>query len=226
MAAKRKKKDLSARQERILLFIESCLVERSQPPSIREICDHCDISSTSVADYNLKRLEEMGYITRMGNVARGIQVLRPIGPLLETEDAYNVPLCGKIAAGAPIPLPEETIPEDHIEIAKRLMRAPTGRTLFALRVEGESMIDALVADGDVVVLAAQNHADNGDMVAAWVKSREEATLKRFYRHGDKVVLRPQNRSMFSEEQIKRDFTFPAEDVQISGKVCFIMREVM
>ncbi len=225
MAAKNKT-GLSKRQQRILLFIEQCIVDRSQPPSIREICDHCDISSTSVADYNLKRMEEKGYISRMSNVSRGIQVLRPNGPMLETEEAYNVPLCGKIAAGTPIPLPEESVPEDFIEIAKKHLRAPAGRKLFALRVEGQSMIDALVDDGDVVILSSQETADNGDMVAAWIKSREEATLKRFYQQGDRVVLRPANRAMFTEEQIKKDFTFPASEVQISGKVCFVFRQML
>ncbi|MDQ4076089.1 MAG: transcriptional repressor LexA [Chloroflexota bacterium] len=226
MAAKKKKQDkLSPKQERILLFIEDCIAERSQPPSIREICDSCNISSTSVADYNLKRLEEKGYISRMSNVSRGIQVLQPIGALRETEESYNVPICGKIAAGAPIPLPEESQPEDFIEIAKNHLRAPSGRKLFALRVEGQSMIDALVDDGDVVILSSQETADNGDMVAAWIRSREEATLKRFYQQGDKVVLRPANRSMFTEEEIKTNFTFPASDVQINGKVCFVFRQM-
>jgi repressor LexA len=225
--ADRKAKRLSERQRRMLLFIEDCIAKRSQPPSIREICDHCDISSTSVADYNLKRLEERGYISRMSNVSRGIQVTTPIGALQETEDSYNIPVLGKIAAGAPIPLPEDTDTpaEEFIELAKTHMRAPVGKQLFALRVEGHSMIDALVDNGDVVILTKQETANNGEMVAAWIRPREEATLKRFYQNGDKVTLRPANASMFTEEEIKQNFTFPAEDIQISGKVCFVFRQM-
>ncbi len=224
MAAKKKVKPLSKRQSEILAFIEKCIAERKQPPSIREICDHCEISSTSVADYNLKRLEEQGYITRTNHISRGIQVLNPMGAMKESETSLMVPIWGKIAAGAPIPLPEG-VPDDMIEVAKPLFRAPPTRDVFALRVQGHSMIDALVGDGDIVILTSQETADNGDMVAAWIHSREEATLKRFYQHGDKVTLRPANPDLYSEEDIKRDFTFPATDVQISGKVCLVLRQV-
>jgi repressor LexA len=159
-------------------------------------------------------------------VSRGIQVIRPIGPLLETEGDYTVPLYGDIAAGEPIPIPQEDFrPEEYIEVTKKLLRVPPGSNLYALRVKGQSMIDALVDDGDVVVLTHQSTAESGDMVAAWIKSREEATLKRFYQSGEKVTLKPANPLMYSEEDIKRDFTFPATDVQIDGKVHLVLRRV-
>lgn len=224
MAAKKVKK-LSARQESILLYIEECIVTRKHPPSIREICEHCQISSTSVADYNLKRLEAMGYIDRQSNISRGIQVLRPMGALLEADGKYNVPLYGTIAAGEPIFTPNnDTPPEKYIEIARGLLRAPANKTFYALRVKGQSMIDALVDDGDIVVLAHQETANNGDMVAAQIRN-EEWTLKRFFQRGNTVELRPANPAMYTEQDIKHKFTFPAGDVKISGKVCLVLRQI-
>ena len=226
MAGKKKSKKPSERQERILLYIESCIAERRHPPSIREICDECDISSTSVADYNLKKLEEMGYIERTNKVSRGIQVIKPIGALLESDVSLNVPLYGRIAAGDPIAMPDpDVVPEDFIEIARTLLRLPPNREVFALQVSGQSMIDALVDDGDIVVLTHQQTAENGDMVAAWIESRQEWTLKRFHQNGDAVTLRPANPTMFTEKDIHERFTFPATDVQISGRVCMVLRQV-
>lgn len=226
MAAKKKSKKLSQRQAAILAYIEECIATRKHPPSIREICEHCEISSTSVADYNLKRLEELGYIERASKVSRGIQVLNPQGALLESEEGYRVPLYGRIAAGDPITLPENDVPAaEYLDIARELLRAPANKRLFALRVRGHSMIDALVDDGDIVVLAHQETADNGDMVAAWIESREEWTLKKFYQEKERVILRPANPLMFSEEDIQQRFTFPAEDVKISGRVCLVLRQI-
>lgn len=225
MAAKKKEKKLSERQRSILLYIEECIATQTHPPSIREICEECEISSTSVADYNLKRLEALGYIDRKSNISRGIQVVRPIGALLESEEKYNVPLYGSIAAGEPIFTPDNEVPaEQYIEIARNLFRSPTNKTLYALRVKGQSMIDALVDDGDIVILSHQETADNGDMVAAQIRN-EEWTLKRFYRHGSKVELRPANPAMFTEEDVKQKFTFPAGDIKISGKVCLVLRQI-
>nr|MBA3533778.1 repressor LexA [Ardenticatenales bacterium] len=137
-----------------------------------------------------------------------------------------VPLYGRIAAGDPISMPQADVPpESYIDIARELLRAPANKELFALRVRGQSMIDALVDDGDIVVLAHQETANNGDMVAAWIESREEWTLKRFYQNSDRVTLRPANPMMFTEQDIQQKFTFPAEDVKISGKVCLVLRQI-
>lgn len=227
MSPKRPKSKLSTRQERILHFIEERISKRMPPPSIREICDECNVSSTSVVDYNLKRMEALGYIDRTGKVSRGIQVLRPIGALREDELKVNVPLYGRIAAGVPIQPPEgDRAPDEHIEVARELLRAPVGQNLFALRVDGTSMVDALVDDGDVVVLAAQETAERGQMVSAWIKSRDEWTLKKYYPKGDGTVeLRPANKASFTEKDIRDNFTFPANDVQISGRVCLVLRQL-
>ena len=227
MSPKRPKSELSDRQKSILHFIEKRIARKMPPPSIREICEGCDISSTSVVDYNLKRMEALGYIDRTGKVSRGIQVLRPIGALREDELKVNVPLYGRIAAGTPIQMPEgDRTPDDHLEVARDLLRAPVGQSLFALRVDGTSMVDALVDDGDVVILAAQETAERGEMVAAWIQSRDEWTLKKYYPKGDGTVeLRPANRASFTEKDIREKFTFPATDVQISGRVCLVLRQL-
>lgn len=226
MAKSKKEKKLSTRQECILQFIEQCVSRRKHPPSIREICEECDISSTSVADYNLKRLEEMGYIDRTSKVSRGIQVMRPIGAMLGTDQTINVPLYGRIAAGVPINMPDTDVaPDTFVELARNLFKPPQNKQLFALRVQGHSMVDALVDDGDIVVLAHQETADNGDLVAAWIESRDEWTLKKFYQQGDTITLRPANPMMFTDEDVVRKFTFPAQDVKVSGKVCLVVRQM-
>jgi repressor LexA len=223
---KTKKKEMSPRQECMLHFIEKCIATRKRPPSIREICDECGISSTSVADYNLNRLAELGYIDRTSKVSRGIEVIRPVGAMLESEQTINVPVYGKIAAGDPIYMPDSDVrPEEFVELARNLLKTPKSKKLFALRVEGQSMVDALVDDGDIVVLSHQETANNGDMVAAWIESREEWTLKKFFQSGETVTLRPANPAMFTEEVISQRFTFPAQDVKVSGKVCLVVRQM-
>lgn len=228
MAVKKKAKKLSERQKDILLYIEECMVSNKHPPSIREIRRKCGISSTSVVDYNLKRLEDMGYIDRKSNISRAIQVLRPIGALLQVQNKYNVPLYGTITAGEPIFTPNnDTPPEGYIEITRSLLPTASNKPLYALRVKGHSMIDALVDDGDLVVLAHQKSADNGDMVAAQIvrDGSHEWTLKRFFQKGNMVELRPANPLMYSEQDVKEKFTFPAKDVKISGKVCLVVRQI-
>ncbi|MCB0076506.1 MAG: transcriptional repressor LexA [Anaerolineales bacterium] len=219
-----KKKKLSDRQAKILLFIEERIVKSKAPPSIREICDECKISSTSVADYNLKRLEERGYIRRTQNVARGLEVIDPQGPLLEAMDQVKIGLYGKIAAGDTIPTPDNSPPEYEIEIPRSLLPASQGDGLYALKVDGYSMVDALVADGDIVVLRQASVAEQGDIVAAWIESRDEWTLKKYYHHGNSVELRPCNPTEFTAQDIKERFTFHDDDVRINGVVCLVVRQ--
>lgn len=227
MAAKKPKK-LTPRQESILLFIEEKIANGFPPPSIREICDECKVSSTSVVDYNLKRLEEQGYIDRTSRVARGLQVTNPIGALRESEKEVRIPLWGPIAAGIPDYTPDnDRVPEEELVIPRILLGdSARGKKLFALRVQGESMIDMLVGDGDIVVMAAQETANTGEMVSAWIAPLEEWTLKKYYPRPDGMIeLRPANRAAYSDQDIKERFTFPAEDVQISGRVHMVYRQV-
>ena len=159
--------DLSARQRRILEFLDGFMAEKDYPPSIRDIQQGCEISSTSVVDYNLKRLEERGYIRRDREVSRGIELLDGSGR--RRRAPLTVPVLGKIAAGSPIPTFPETLGTDveQIEVTRDQTR---GRAqAFALRVEGTSMIDDLINDGDIVILEPTNTCDDGERVAVWLK---------------------------------------------------------
>jgi repressor LexA len=201
-------KGLSAKQQGILKFMRDFIDEHDYPPSIRDIQVGCDISSTSVVDYNLKALERQGFIKRGREVSRAIEVLDGGRRRSRT---VAVPIIGTIAAGQPIPVPSpENVDFDNVFEATEDMTR--GReNVFALKVRGTSMIDALVNDGDIVILEQTNACDDGDMVAAWLKRENEATLKKFYREGDRIRLQPANSTM------KPIFTAP-ENVEIQGKV--------
>lgn len=204
---------LSEKQQLILEFLESFIAEHDYPPSIRDIQNGCNISSTSVVDYNLKRLEEKGLIRRDREVSRAIELLNGQGE--RRRRTVAVPLLGRIAAGIPIPThPDQVAPEDLIELTED--QAGGRANLFALRVQGTSMIDALINDGDIVVLEPRQTADPGEMVAAWIDDRGETTLKRYYPEGAKVRLQPMNSTM---EPIYED----ADNVQVQGRVVATIR---
>ncbi len=201
-------KGLSPKQQGILKFMREFIDEHDYPPSIRDIQVGCDISSTSVVDYNLKALERMGYIRRDREVSRAIELLDRGARRSRT---VPVPIIGTIAAGQPIPVPApDTIDYDNVfEATEDLTRGK--ENIFALKVRGTSMIDALVNDGDIVILEQTDTADDGDMVAAWLERENEATLKKFYREGDRIRLQPANSTM------KPIFTEP-KNVKIQGRV--------
>lgn len=202
-------KDLSAKQRAILDFLRRFIREKGYPPSIRDIQEECHISSTSVVDYNLKALERMGHIHRDREVSRAIELLDGSGRRSRT---ISVPIVGQIAAGQPIPVPEGSVDyDDVVEVTEEM----TGgrENVYALRVKGKSMIDALVDDGDIVIMQQAASADNGDMVAAWLKREQETTLKKFYREGARVRLQPANEAM------KPIYT-EADNVEVQGKVLF------
>ena len=204
-------KGLSAKQDGIVRFLRQFIDEHDYPPSIRDIQVGCDISSTSVVDYNLKALERLGIIRRDREVSRGIELLDRGSRRPRT---IPVPILGTIAAGQPIPVPaNDTWSEiDYDNVFDATEDMTRGREhVFALRVRGTSMIDALVNDGDLVILEQTSSCDDGDMVAAWLKLEEEATLKKFYREGDRVRLQPANSTM------KPIFT-QADNVEVRGKV--------
>src|SRR5688572_26158138 len=147
-------KDLSRRQRAILDFIAQFLDENDYPPTIRDIQRDLDISSTSVVDYNLKVLESRNLIRRNRNISRGIEL---VGRTSHRRNVIAIPVIGQIAAGLPIPVPGDLAEADSLETVEvGADFAPNqGRDLFALRVKGHSMIDALINDGDVVVLRQQ-----------------------------------------------------------------------
>ena len=216
--AREGRKTLSGKQLAILRFIREFLRDKDYPPSIRDIQDGCQISSTSVVDYNLKALERLGYIRRDREVSRAIELLEHGARRPRTR---TVPVVGLIAAGQPIDVPSpdtwaQAEYEDSIEVTEEMTR---GReNVFALRVKGTSMIDELINDGDIVVMEPADTVRDGDTVAAWLKKEEEVTLKKFYREGDKVRLQPANETL---PPIYTD----ASNVEVQGRVLSVFRPV-
>jgi repressor LexA len=211
-------KKLSDKQQRIVRYIDSFLTKRGYPPSIRDIQKGCGISSTSVVDYNLNILESRGYISRHADVSRGIKLLTktPASGTLVT-----VPVIGMIAAGEPIPVPtpdtwDVTAVSDTIGVPAELTRG--GEDIYALRVKGTSMVDALINDGDIVLMHHVNAVENGQMAAVWLKSEKEVTLKKVYVESDKVRLQPAN------SQMQPFYTRP-DNIEIQGRVIGVVRQV-
>ena len=208
----------SERQRRMLTFIREFLNEHGYPPTIRDIQWGCQISSTSVVDYNLHILQREGFIRRSPEVSRGLELLDGTDP---RAGRIGIPVMGYIAAGEPVPIPStdgwgNTEPLEILEFPRNVAR--NTRDLYALRVRGLSMIDALIDDGDVVVLQPARMVRNGEMVVAWLQNEKEATLKRFYHEGDRIRLQPAN------AQMQPIFVDP-ENVEVQGKVVAVLRHM-
>ena len=232
--------NLSERQKKMLAFIAEFVEGNNYPPTIREIGTACGISSTSVVKYNLTKLEKQELIRRDKEVSRGLSLawerLQEVGlaanltgaPISSEHAArdsggplqgfFQVPVLGFIAAGQPIQVEtrDHTNADEWLELNVSLFRNPT--ELYALRVQGDSMIDASVLDGDIVILRHQERAENGEMVAAWLDTKNETTLKHFYLEGDQVRLRPANPSY-------PEMFLPAADVSVKGKVVSVIRQL-
>jgi repressor LexA len=208
---------LTQKQQDIMSFIQEFIMDHRYPPTVRDIQRGCEISSTSVVDYNLRRLQKLGYLKREPDVSRGIEL---IGEGLRgmREDIVSIPIMGSIAAGEPLHVPDASGSVDggfdRIDLPASL--AGDKPDLFALRVKGTSMIDALVADGDLVIIEPASDASDGEMVAAWLDELEETTLKRFYLEGDTVRLQPENESM-------SPLRVPASEISVRGKVVGVVR---
>jgi len=202
-------KALSPKQDQILEFLRSFIEEKDYPPSIRDIQDGCGISSTSVVDYNLRKLEDKGFIRRDREVSRGIEVLGPNG---RRPRIVEVPILGSIAAGQPLPVPTSerwgTDSDDSVAVTEDMVRGKSN--VFALRVKGTSMIEDLIDDGDIVFLEPASSVMDGDKVAVWLKDRGEVTLKRIYHDSGRIRLQPANSTM------QPIFTDP-ENVEVQGR---------
>jgi repressor LexA len=215
----RKSAGLSERHKKILEFLDKYQEAAGYPPSIREIGDGTNISSTSVVNYYLDQLEKMGYIKREDHISRGIRLVK------ETlSEMLRIPVIGRIAAGLPMPVPSSDFsyfdPDTGIDIARSLLPAREKVSdLFALEVRGDSMIDAMVNDGDIVVFKRVQEAKNGEMVAVWLNDRDETTLKYFYLEGGRVRLQPANPSMLPI------YIDDPSIVRIQGKVVLVIRRV-
>ena len=215
----RTSKGLTLRHQKILEYLNERL-NKGYPPSIREIGEATAISSTSVVTYYLKQLEEWGYIERDAKFSRALRLSGPI-----THSLFKVPILGPIAAGEPIlvPAPGETYIDnevDGVDVARSLLPVgEKGNDLFALKVKGNSMIDAMVNDGDIVIMKSAQQANNGDMVAIWLPQKDETTLKYFYKEKDRYRLQPANPTM---EPI---FVNKSEPLEIRGKVVMVIRSM-
>ena len=178
---------LTDRQRQVLSVIRDWAVHHGHSPSTREIGDALGLASTSSVSRHLRALEDFGFLRRGRSVTRPIDVrmfLQPDGPRRDPA-TVGVPLIGDIAAGTPI-LAEQT----HEEVL-HLPRDLVGRgNLFGLSIRGDSMVDAAICDGDIVVVRQQSEAYNGDIVAAMID--EEATVKVYRRRAGRVVLEPRN----------------------------------
>ena len=211
-------KKLSDKQNRIINFLNKFITENGYPPAIRDIQGGCGISSTSVVDYNLNILEKEGYIRRHAEVSRGITLVNQIADL---ESTISVPVIGLIAAGEPIPVPTPdtwnvAAASETMEIPRELTR--NRENVYALRVKGTSMVDALINDGDIVLMQHVSSIENGEMAAVWLKANKEATLKKVYIEPDQVRLQPANSEM---QPIYADHN----NVEIQGKVIAVLRQL-
>jgi len=209
---------LSPKQRQIIKFIHSFYENRGYPPTIRDIVSGCSISSTSVVAYNLNILEQKGYIRRHGEIARGIELITP--PAV-SRTSVQVPVIGQIAAGEPIPVPTDdtwdvTAASDTMEVPRDLTRGREG--VYALKVKGWSMIDALVNDGDIVLMQQVDAVDNGEVAAVWLKAEKEVTLKRFYAESGRIRLQPAN------SQMQPIFVKP-DNVNVQGRVIAVIRQL-
>ncbi len=212
-------KVLSARQQRIVDFIRRFWEGEDYPPTIRDIMGGCGVSSTSVVDYNLNILEREGYIRRRREVSRGICLTeRSFG----LRAVVQVPIIGQVAAGEPIPVPapdtwDVVASSETLEVTRDLTRGREG--VYALKVKGTSMVDALVNDGDFVLMEYVNWVENGEMAAIWLKAEKEATLKKFYAERGRVRLQPAN------SQMQPIYVDP-DNVEIQGRVIAIIRQLV
>jgi repressor LexA len=204
----------SDRRDRILSYIQAYVAERGFPPTIREIGEAVDIKSTSVVEYHLKKMTQLGMLERSQRVSRGLRV----GP---DRARGMIPCVGTIAAGAPISVPDARTLEtadEWIEVGESLVRRRPGHDVFALKVRGDSMIDALVDDGDIVILEKVDAASDGDMVAAWIVDEETTTLKWYYREKGRIRLQPANPAL-------KPIMVDEENLRVQGKVVAVIRRL-
>lgn len=183
-------------------YLEKYIFKNNYPPTIREMCDHLKLDSTSSVVYHLKKLENMGKITRSENKNRAIELTNK--PII---NSVTLPVVGTIAAGQPI-LAEENW-SDKIVINENFF---IGSNLFVLKVQGDSMIEVGILDGDFVVISKQSVANNGEIVACLIDN--EATVKRFYKENGYFRLQPENSSM------RPIYT---DHVEVLGKVVGLIR---
>ena len=197
---------ITKKQSEILEYIKSQIINKGYPPSVRDICEAVDLKSTSSVHSHLETLEKNGYIRRDPTKPRAIEIIDDNFNLTRRE-LVNVPIVGKVAAGEPI-LAVENI-ESYFPVPMEFM---PNEQCFMLKVQGDSMINAGIFDGDTIIVEQCQTARNGDMVVALVE--DSATVKTFYREADHIRLQPENDTM-------EPIIVP--DCQILGKVFGVFR---
>ncbi len=229
---------LSERHRKIMEYLTKFQNSNGYSPSIRQIGDSINVKSTSLVDYYLNQLQQMGFIDREDRISRSIRVVNPISenaPLKEkvTEavqnvaatlsDLVSIPLAGRIVASAPIPMPASDLPyfdsESSVDIARSLLPTRETNDLFALEVSGDSMVDAMINDGDIVIMKQAKSANNGEMVAVWLDDKDETTLKYFYKESNRIRLQPANPNMGPI------YVDNPKSLRIMGKVVMVIRQV-
>jgi repressor LexA len=235
----RKTEGLGDRHIRIMKFLTEFQEQHGYSPSIREIGKHISVDSTSLVDYYLDQLCQESYIERDKRVSRSIRILRPMYSsesvasratqavryaANRASELLTISVWGRIGASLPVPMPPAEgsyfDPDSTVEIARSLLPAREKVSdLFALEVDGLSMIDAMVNDGDIVIMKRTQSANNGEMVAVWLEDSDETTLKYFFKEGSHVRLQPANPTM---GPIIID---NPERLRIQGKVVMIVRRV-
>ncbi|MEM9778049.1 MAG: transcriptional repressor LexA [Chloroflexota bacterium] len=225
-----KKSDkLSDRQVGIVKFISEYFSENGRPPTIREIGNKVEISSTSVVNYNLTRLQDKGYVIRENEVSRGLRLTEKaqeeFGKIKTAiENLVSIPIVGDIVASDPVPIGETQGMYDPVEVSSNMLNTRTPiKDLFAVRVNGDSMIDAMISDGDTVIMEPKTEVRNGEMAAVWIND-DTMTLKHFFLEADRenksqkvVRLQPANPTY-------QPTYYPPEQVQIQGKVVMVVRQ--
>ncbi|MCL4371228.1 MAG: transcriptional repressor LexA [Chloroflexi bacterium] len=206
------------RRRSVLKFVRQHVDEKGFPPSVREIGRAVGISSTSVVDFHLRALEAAGYIRRARDISRGIEVLPNGNGDTRPSSSPSIPIMGRIAAGVPI----EALPTDvePLSMPPYLAESLDPSKLFALYVKGDSMVDELIGDGDLVIVHRQSTARDGDIVVALLTNTPTdqwgATLKRFYHEGDRIRLQPANPAM-------APIYVSPDELRIQGKVVALVR---
>jgi repressor LexA len=216
----RTRKGLTERHQKIIDCLNLRVRDQGYPPSIREIGEATGISSTSVVTYYLKQLAEMGLIERDAKFSRAVRLSGA-----SSHNLVKIPILGPIAAGTPILVPSPGVTYigdemDAVDVARNLLPpSEKGVEPYALKVQGDSMIDAMINDGDIVIMKPAIKANNGDMVAIWLPARDETTLKYFYKEKDGYRLQPANPTM------KPIYIDKNEPLEIKGKVVMVIRKV-
>jgi repressor LexA len=222
----RKSQGITDRHMKILNFLKSFQDEYGYPPTIRQIGEHIGVQSTSQVTYYLNQLEARNLIERDQHTSRSIRVLENLAEKVRqvADEIWSIPVFGRIVASEPIPMPPNNARyyDDYssVELARSLFGAREKQDdLFALEVEGDSMIDAMINNGDIVIMRQANDAQNGEMVAVWLDDENSTTLKYFYKEGSRVRLQPANPTM------KPIYIDDPKDLRIMGKVVMVVRQI-